>query len=567
MKLVVEFFTLLLLSCCSGQSLRVNKIQVHEEDVYYATYYKNGTISRTRDSKEGLAWASFKDSLLKNGWGELTIQTSKTQGNDTAQYYAAGYIEGMLTAKHILDQVTNLGKITFPKTDGIPPAEVVDFMSQQDKWMRKEMQKHRKTSSFWRQAEGILQQFDGLMAGYNDAASVKGLKPLGIWSFQLLNALGDLFQIIPAVKETERVEWLSLTSEQARHEKNKRGHCSALIKLTGDFDDLLFGHSSWFNFGATNRIFKHYSFDLTDESTSATTVSFSSYAGFLYSLDDFYMMQGSKMGMTQTSNDVMNHELLDLVKPESLLAWHRVRIASVMANSGKDWHTIFSKEASGTYANQYMVIDFKLFEPKVAPLKKNLLWVVEEIPGLVLGSDQTETLARGYWPSYNIPFYTEVFERSGYQKLVEKFGESWTYQLAPRAKIFRRDNSSVQTLEKLKQILRYNDYKTDPYSLNEKNIPDPMNAICSRGDLNGGDAEGCYDTKVTSYKSGFPHYASAISGPTRGENQDTYPPFAWSEGKVYEEMPHQGLPRKYDFDFIDIVADLTPTLPVSEVSV
>ena len=44
------------------------------------------------------------------------------------------------------------------------------------------------------------------------------------------------------------------------------------------------------------------------------------------------------------------------------------------------------------------VVDFKLFE-KGKALRPNTLWVVEEIPGLVEGADQTATLARGYWPS------------------------------------------------------------------------------------------------------------------------------------------------------------------------
>ena len=56
----------------------------------------------------------------------------------------------------------------------------------------------------------------------------------------------------------------------------------------------------------------------------------------------------------------------------------------------------------------YMVVDFNKFTPGKA-LGEGALWVVEEIPGLVAGGDQTETLERGYWPSYNVPFYAEVY--------------------------------------------------------------------------------------------------------------------------------------------------------------
>lgn len=37
-----------------------------------------------------------------------------------------------------------------------------------------------------------------------------------------------------------------------------------------------------------------------------------------------------------------------------------------------------------------------------------LLWVVEQIPGLVVAADMTPTLCMGYFPSMNIPFFPEV---------------------------------------------------------------------------------------------------------------------------------------------------------------
>ena len=49
-------------------------------------------------------------------------------------------------------------------------------------------------------------------------------------------------------------------------------------------------HSSWFVYAGTNRIFKHYNFNTRDAATSSNAMSFSSYPGFLESLDDYYMM-------------------------------------------------------------------------------------------------------------------------------------------------------------------------------------------------------------------------------------------------------------------------------------
>lgn len=59
-----------------------------------------------------------------------------------------------------------------------------------------------------------------------------------------------------------------------------------------------------------------------------------------------------------------------------------------------------------------MVVDYKLFEPN-APLKDNLLWIAEQIPGYIQSADKTDVLRFGYWPSYNIPFFPEVRARIG----------------------------------------------------------------------------------------------------------------------------------------------------------
>ena len=57
--------------------------------------------------------------------------------------------------------------------------------------------------------------------------------------------------------------------------------------------------------------------------------------------------------------------------------------------------------------------------------------------------DQTDILQAGYWASYNIPFYEDIFIRSGYSAAVEVYGTEFSFQLCPRAKIFRRDQGKV----------------------------------------------------------------------------------------------------------------------------
>jgi len=45
------------------------------------------------------------------------------------------------------------------------------------------------------------------------------------------------------------------------------------------------------------------------------------------------------------------------------------------------WVTYFGDENSGTYNNQYLIVDYKLFEAGAKALKPGLFWVLEQYPG------------------------------------------------------------------------------------------------------------------------------------------------------------------------------------------
>ena len=70
--------------------------------------------------------------------------------------------------------------------------------------------------------------------------------------------------------------------------------------------------------------------------------------------------------------------------------------------------------------------------------------------------DETAILRDGYWASYNVPFFERVYNMSGYPEVANREGPDATYALCPRAKIFRRDESSVKDLDSMQYIMRYN---------------------------------------------------------------------------------------------------------------
>uniref|UniRef100_A0A8C1LBU0 Phospholipase B-like n=1 Tax=Cyprinus carpio TaxID=7962 RepID=A0A8C1LBU0_CYPCA len=159
----------------------------------------------------------------------------------------------------------------------------------------------------------------------------------------------------------------------------------------------------------------------------------------------------------------LHSSLFSVMTPEALLGWQRVRAAHALACIGKQCAQIFSKHNSGTYNNQYMVVDLKRVSLG-RQIEDWSLTVVEQIPGLVLYLDQVNLtrsyalpiISIGYWASYNIPFHSDIYRMSGYGVMWEKYGKDFSYDLCPRVKIFRRDQRKVTNLDTLKYIMRHN---------------------------------------------------------------------------------------------------------------
>ncbi|XP_007942662.2 phospholipase B-like 1 [Orycteropus afer afer] len=511
-------------------------------DVRYATVYwmSSAKTVQVKDilDKNGDAYGFYNDSMQTTGWGILEIRAgygSQALSNEIIMF-AAGFLEGYLTAPHMYDHFTNFYPQLIKKPSMID--KVRNFLEKQDQWTRENI-KNFKADPFWRHTGYVMAQMDGLYVGAMKRAVSEGIKPLTLFQIQFLNAVGDLLDLIPSFS-------LSKNNSLKFLKRVEMGHCSALIKVLPGFENIFFAHSSWFTYAAMLRIYKHWDFNIKDKDSKSNRLSFSSYPGFLESLDDFYILS-SGLILLQTTNSVFNKTLLKQVVPQSLLAWQRVRVANMMADGGRMWGEIFSKYNSGTYNNQYMVLDLKKVEPGYS-LGSGTLYIVEQIPTYVEYSEQTEVLRKGYWPSYNIPFHEKIYNWSGYPLLVQKLGLDYSYEMAPRAKIFRRDQGKVTDMESMKYIMRYNKYKEDPYSNG-----DPCSTICCREDLASVNPVpgGCYDTKVADMYLASQYTAYAISGPTV---QDGLPVFHWNN---FNKTLHQGMPEAYNFDFITMKPSLT----------
>ena len=306
------------------------------------------------------------------------------------------------------------------------------------------------------------------------------------------------------------------------------------------------------------RIFKEYHFVTNKRNEKSKTIVFSSYPGTLASLDDFYFLDSNLLVM-ETTNSILNKTLYQSMNPKALLTWVRAMVSNRLASSAEDWTNIFKKENSGTYNNQFMILDINKIDLKNKKIPKKSLMIIEQIPGEVEINDVTDKLKEGYWPSYNIPYSKNHFKKCGYKDLIEQnedYKIQIDYESCSRARIFKRDQNKVKTFNDFKKIMRYNNYKYDDLSYGH-----PILTLASRYDLIGGNYSACFgatDVKFVSVKELLEgkSYAHIISGPTN----DQQPTFSWSNTTCNIINPDmwytKGLIDTWNFDWVDYKSKL-----------
>lgn len=67
----------------------------------------------------------------------------------------------------------------------------------------------------------------------------------------------------------------------------------------------------------------------------------------------------------------------------------------------------------------------------------------------------------GYWPSYNIPYFPNIYEISGYPAMAQK-SVQYSYTQCARAQIFARNHTEVVDDVSMRRLMQYNDFQHDP---------------------------------------------------------------------------------------------------------
>ncbi|XP_003451715.1 putative phospholipase B-like 2 [Oreochromis niloticus] len=502
-----------------------------------------------------VAWANFTNDIETSGWSFLEVTTS-SRYNDSIQAYAAGAVEAAVTSQLIYKHWMNtlMGYCEPLMYESAYCERLKSFIITNMQWIQDQIE-NNPNSPYWYQVRLTLLQLKGLEDSYNDQLSLPigsfSLNPFGFLLFQMGGDLEDLESALNKSSQTRPIG---------------SGSCSALIKLLPNNKELLVSHDTWNTYQAMLRIMKKYIFafkvsPLDNYVLPGRTQAFSSYPGSIFSGDDFYILSSGLVTLETTIGN-SNPALWKYVQPTgTVMEWLRNIVANRLAATGKDWADIFTKYNSGTYNNQWMIVNYNLFTPGKTDITEGLFVVLEQIPGLVIYADKTqELLKKGYWASYNIPYYVEIFNTSGCNELVEKFGPWFSLDQNPRAQIFRRNQTDVTDVDSMVRLMRYNNFKEDPLSKCDGCDPpeNGENAISARSDLN--PANGTYpfgalkqrphggtDMKLTSYEMFREYGMVAVSGPT----WDQVPPFQWSTSP-YKDLLHMGQPDVWHFKPIKV---------------
>lgn len=531
------------------------------------------TIRSGKDSSCAATGYFFDDLYGTNGGGGWTYFRVISNANfpDEEQSFAAGYLEGGLLHKRIYthmynamaDQFDHQINLSLPVLDApnnqFIPQLIMNFTLAQREWNLQQVASNNQTDTFWRQTGLVYAQLQGVYAGYQDVAPPATSIPDFNW-FLLLNLAADLDDITAAIVPTVYMDRLNAQyPEDFPHWRKliTRSRCSSLVRWTSDHSELFHGHTTWSTWAYLTRTYKLYELNL--ENTPGVTIHFASYPGVLTSFDDFFQVGETLLSISETTMSVINTTIYSNVVPETVPYWIRSIVANRLAVSGPTWADQFVKYNSGTYNNQWLIVDHKLFIPQAPFLKTDLFWIVTQAPGLTQAADLTQYLqTNGYYSSYNIPYFPEMYSYFGYTEYVNNPNDGgsflWSYESNFRALAFKALAPQVEDLQGMQNILTHNDYQHDSFSANCSGL-----AISARHDLQTSacpawwgpewtSASGGFDCKITCFSFMQRLEASINTGPSHG----TQSPFQFSTAKLSKPIYTLDLPDLYNFPFVRV---------------
>ncbi|KAL0246440.1 hypothetical protein GEMRC1_007652 [Eukaryota sp. GEM-RC1] len=282
-------------------------------------------------------------------------------------------------------------------------------------------------------------------------------------------------------------------------------------------------------------------------------VEMSSYAGCLASVDDFYVVSTRtslrlvhRLTVSETSLVLQNATTAEKMTTYAVFTNMRTAVALRMAGAAvavtenkfeaelvmtDKFIEVMSTQNSGSYNNQWVL---------ARPLLKSIV-IAEQVPGNYYVTNVDDLLLLDhYFGGVNIAYDRRARSDLGYDELVKEKGEDWDYWKCPRSRIIRRDAPNVDTVDKLKKFMNYNDYKNDKLSKGS-----PSNAIAARFDLDPkrGVCGGSYDNKISVGSSNVYVFLGV------SQSSASTPKFTF---KDWPNVTRRGIPDEFDWEYVEM---------------
>jgi hypothetical protein len=525
------------------------------------------------DASGYIAQGAFADELDQVGWSSLLMRTSESQDiDDGVKMYAAGAVEGFLTAKRIREFQHNSRALLLMNSENQERLPTLQRALKHtvSGLMQVAESSDSAASTLNGQARLALLQTWGVRDGYALAAE-GGKASLSMPDMFLINSDGVVDELMTALGGDAEGTALMQRSSRRQHLRGRArhtidtdyhaptasGHCTGVVHLADGNSELYFGHTTWESFSEMTRMWKVYDFPL--QGVAAKKISFSSYPGCISSTDDYYLMD-SGLAITETTLSIPRKQ--NYPSSQSVPDFIRIMAANRLSSSADEWVRSMVDSATGTYSSQWMVMDYKKFTPG-QELPDGAFYVLEQAPGASHYEDMSGRLReKHYWASYDRAYFDEVRATTGDDAMQQRESghpeaELFSKDHTPRAQIVGQTQGDITSLNAMREEMTRNKGTQEP--VDEPKLQVPSFAISARSDLadtdghinREGSPDGGVDAKITSSCLFRSLTAQAISSPSH----TSLPAFRWTStdgSELWPGYPHEGLPNEANFDWVQV---------------
>jgi hypothetical protein len=166
-----------------------------------------------------------------------------------------------------------------------------------------------------------------------------------------------------------------------------------------------------------------------------------------------------------------------------------------------------------------------------------IFFLLEQIPGYIEIQDMTNHLLnKGFWGSYNRPYFEKIYKTSGYFEMSKRYGNIYSYSENPRAILINREINKIKTIEDMKNFMQMN---TNPIDGDHMHAISPRYDLVENTDLKR--PSGGIDSKIVNNQLTDEASVLAISGPSSYNGVKN---FNWAD---WPNEPHYGLPEEWNF--------------------